>query len=366
MDNIRVLVVPRDDQNSVHGGDALVMSKTREHLLRHGIELNITFSHSLPKSYSADIVYLTFLHQVASVKKSLDWARQKQVPVMISPLFEDQLHLWFQWAMRKPTIWLRLSRIIGSIITRNIYLAWHKRRIRNSEVWKIQRELLMQMFLVPNSYFELNHLKYWFDLPSPRYSIVPLGIDPSVFMKRKITTSLPELDGLTGYVLEVGRLEERKNQLGLIHALNNIDIPILLLGKVVPTEKYYFELCKQAATKRGNVHFVDFIPEDMLPEVYSQAAVHVLPSWSERPGLVTLEAAACGCKVVSTCYSPIPEYLGDDAWYCRPEYSHTIRNAVSLAISSAHPTNLDNRVRKTFTWENTAFGLRKVILELVP
>ncbi len=44
----------------------------------------------------------------------------------------------------------------------------------------------------------------------------------------------------------------------------------------------------------------------------------VLPSWMEGYGLPAIEAAACGCPVIATRCSPLPEILGDSALFFNP------------------------------------------------
>jgi phosphatidylinositol alpha-1,6-mannosyltransferase len=46
------------------------------------------------------------------------------------------------------------------------------------------------------------------------------------------------------------------------------------------------------------VRFVGFVPEEDLPDLYRSADLHVMPSIREGFGIVYLEAAACGLRVV--------------------------------------------------------------------
>ena len=47
------------------------------------------------------------------------------------------------------------------------------------------------------------------------------------------------------------------------------------------------------------VRFLGFVPEEDLPDLYRLADLYVMPSSQEGFGIVYLEAAACGLKVVS-------------------------------------------------------------------
>ena len=59
------------------------------------------------------------------------------------------------------------------------------------------------------------------------------------------------------------------------------------------------------------VRFVGYVPDDVLPRLYSAADLFVLPTQElEGFGLVTLEALACNLPVVATPVGAIPEVLG--------------------------------------------------------
>ncbi len=363
---MRVLFVARDDYEQVFGGDNILRRKIQKYLQPHGVQFEFATAQRLPASPHVDVVHLTcFL--VEPTQRVLEWAQRFRIPTVISPLFEEPLHTWFEWAMRCPGKWRSVGRVLGRRLARRIYITWQAARIKRGAQWHRQRELLQAMHITPNSRYELNHLQKWFNLPDLDATVVPLGIDPEVFGQSPFEREIPGLGNLTGYVLEVGRIETRKNQLGLLQALRNVPISIVLLGRFSHHEHEvsYVRECEEMAACRGNVLFIKQLPEKALPALYARAAVHVLPSWSERPGLVTLEAAACSCKAVSTGFSSIREYLGDDVWYCRPDDVKSIRTAVEQALAAPTPPGLQARVLNNFTWGQTAWRMWDVYQRMV-
>jgi glycosyltransferase involved in cell wall biosynthesis len=166
----------------------------------------------------------------------------------------------------------------------------------------------------------------------------------------------PFLDkyGLKGYVLQVARIQSAKNQLGLMQALFDIPIPIVFAGQPSPYETDYVNRCYELAQKRGQVYFLGPMSSEELAGIYVLAAVHALPSWRETPGLVSLEAAAAGCRVVSTSIGSAREYFGDHAWYCDPRDPQSIRRAVLHALEAPHSESLRNLVLERYTWEAAA------------
>ena len=112
----------------------------------------------------------------------------------------------------------------------------------------------------------------------------------------------------------------------------------------------YYDHCQNLARQRGRTLFLERIPHEELPSIYATAIAHVLPSWQETVGLVSLEAAAAGCRVITTEFTCINEYLKDAAWYCRPDDSNSLYSVVTKAISSPVPIGLREHILNHYTW----------------
>ena len=211
--------------------------------------------------------------------------------------------------------------------------------------------------LLPNAEGEGDALRRDFGVTTPIH-VVPNGVDPEAFTD----STLPFGD--RGYVLFVGRMEPHKNQLGLIEALRGSGLPLVIAGHEHPDHQKYAERCHRAGA--GWVEFSGTVADEAdLARLYRGARVHVLPSWFETTGLVSLEAALSGCSVVSTSRGHAREYLGDDAWYCDPASPASILEAVRHGWDHPPPSELRDRVLNRFTWkhvaEATLAGYRSVL-----
>lgn len=164
--------------------------------------------------------------------------------------------------------------------------------------------------------------------------------DPSLFVREY---------GLEGFVLCVGRFESRKNQLMLQLALENEDIPLVLVSGGFTYQPDYDAAVRQFK-RRGRTLIVERLSPQMLASAYAAAKVHVLPSWFELPGLVSLEAAHAGCNIVACNNGTSRDYLGSDAYYCDPADEESIRNAVIAAYYSPHRDQLRGRILG-FSWD---------------
>jgi glycosyltransferase involved in cell wall biosynthesis len=155
--------------------------------------------------------------------------------------------------------------------------------------------------------------------------------------------------GLKDFILCVGRLEVRKNQLALLAALEDEDVPLVFVDGGVSFSPEYAEYCRKFR-RRGPTVFTGRLEPAMLASCYCAARAHVLPSWQELPGLVTLEAAMHGCNVAATPHGGIREYLGADCHYFEPDDLTAIRR-VALQAYAAPKDGAAGKVARRFTWQ---------------
>ena len=184
-----------------------------------------------------------------------------------------------------------------------------------------------------------------------RSTIVPNPVEPGLY-----GNATPELFGQTygvrDYVLCVGRLEARKNQITLLHALRDSGLPIVLVGHA--TNSDYDKLLRAVAGP--NAIFVGRIPANsqMLASAYAGARVFCLPSWSEGAPLVGLEAAAAGFNMVLSDRSSEREYFGERARYCDPcnpeQMLQTITEAYESPFTAGQRAELAGWTAENYSW----------------
>lgn len=174
-------------------------------------------------------------------------------------------------------------------------------------------------------------------LDSARTSLVRNPVDAEAWQAgdadlfRK--TYLADLPGPADYVLCVGRIETRKNQLMLARAVQDLPVRLVLVGHEGDPD--YAARIRQVAGDR--VLMIGRLEHggEMLRSAMAGARVFALPSWSEGASLAALEAAASGANMVLSDRSSETEYFGDLAEYCDPGDLASIRGAVEAAL--AHP-----------------------------
>jgi glycosyltransferase involved in cell wall biosynthesis len=206
--------------------------------------------------------------------------------------------------------------------------------------------------LLPNSYTEMERVRKDLDIEAD-FIVVPNAVEPD-FGSWPGEVSR-EIEELGPYVLCVGNLQIRKNQLLLARAVQDLHIPLVLVGgstgRSRAERRYVGKIMEQQG--RG-VHVLGPVEHGQLPPLYRRARVHALASWYETPGLSSLEAALCGCAIVSTDRGSAREYFLDHAHYCSPDSLPSVRSAVESAWNRGSDPILADLVKERFTWTAAA------------
>lgn len=128
------------------------------------------------------------------------------------------------------------------------------------------------------------------------------------------------------YLLNVGAIEPRKNQLLILKALiaGQIDLPLVIAGRKTD---YLGELQEFIAKNRllNRVIFLPDIDSDDLPALYQSAYMFIYPSQYEGFGIPIVEALQSGVPVIAAKGSCLEESGGPDSRYVSPN------SAVELA-----------------------------------
>jgi glycosyltransferase involved in cell wall biosynthesis len=132
----------------------------------------------------------------------------------------------------------------------------------------------------------------------------------------------------------------------------------------------YFGTVKAAVQRAGigeQVIFPGFVPDEELASLLNVSTVLVLPSLMEGFGLPAIEAAACGCPVIATRHSPLPDLLGDGAVYMTPganELEEALARVLSSASLRAEMRQAGIAAARRLTWEAAARQMMAVMQEV--
>ncbi len=206
--------------------------------------------------------------------------------------------------------------------------------------------------VLPNSEAEARQLVRLFDLDPRAIQVVPNGVRQEFALAS--ASSFRSRYGSGDFVLFVGRVEPRKNVLGLIQGLRTTGLPLVVIGEPPPGHEGYARQCRRDG--RGHVRWLGRLEHDdgLLGSAYAAARVLALPSWFETPGLAALEASLAGCAVVVTPFGCTREYFGERVEYARPDRPEEIGRAILRAWRDGPHSDLAVHVTSHYLWSHVA------------
>jgi phosphatidylinositol alpha-1,6-mannosyltransferase len=147
--------------------------------------------------------------------------------------------------------------------------------------------------------------------------IDPFFIPPNEFVKPKHLMDHYNLTAEQPVLLTLTRLSSTEAYKGYNHVIECLptlikeypDIKYLIAGKADDIEQE--RLHKLIAKKKlqNHVLLVGFIPENELSSIFRLADIFIMPSKKEGFGIVFIEAAACGCKIIAGNHDGSPDAL---------------------------------------------------------
>lgn len=359
---MKVLMQIRANVFDVPGGDKIQMQKTKAALEKLGCEVDLSLELR-PDLSKYDLVHLFNLTRVQETYIQVQNAIAQNKPIAFSTIywpnseFEKKANIGFRSLLGKVLSIDQMESlkafakyyILGNKDEGTKYLMCHSYR-------GMQKYILehVNVFL-PNALSEMEQIQLNLGYTADPGSIVvvPNAIDSSAARKALASTS-SEFDEYKDWLICVGRIDTRKNQLRLIEAIQGTDYKLLLVGKCSPGQKKYYNMVMEAIKDNPNIRHIEQISNEKLYQLYKVCKVSVLPSWFETPGLVSLEAAVMGCNIVVSDKGTTKDYFKQYAFYCDVMDSRSIRKQIDAAYSSAFNEKFKELIMENYTWEKAA------------
>lgn len=195
-------------------------------------------------------------------------------------------------------------------------------------------------------------------------SLAPVR-DPAILAAVRDRYSIPGT-----YFLYLGTLQPRKNLARLVLAFSRLPTraTLVLAGQRGWLADDLFALIRRMGLE-GRVLCPGYIrPEDRAP-LFSGALAFVFPSLYEGFGLPVLEAQACGCPVICSNTSSLPEVAGDGALQVPPEDIAALADAMAR-LEDDPDLRRDLTERgfanlRRFSWEQCARTVLQVMARLM-
>ena len=302
-----------------------VLNSRYENLARHGV--NYTFNQFWELSPSISIIHETYYSALPRISKK---PRVLTVYDMIHELYNTDFEKGDRTRVRKDAAFRSVDEIICI-----------------SESTK-------------------NDLLKLYNVDEEKISVVYLGVDTNIFNLKVGPKRIQNFD----YILYVGSRNGYKNFTLLLKAFalsslssNGYKLVVFGGGDFSVEE---LSLMSALGVSEGSVIRVSG-NDELLASYYQNASFFVYPSLYEGFGIPPLEAMACGCPVLVSCNSSIPEVVGDAGMYFESQSLESLVDGLEKMLLSDRETQTKlglGRV-KHFTWEKCAISTLEVYNKLL-
>ncbi len=309
-----------------------------------------------------------FRHHRFPSRLNLNLVREYLLPVNLFTGDFDLLHIPYHFA---PLV--RGRRTIHTVydLTPVINPGWHTPR--NAAEFRRSLRLITRRTdrVLAISESTGRDLVRLFDFPADRVTVIHLGVDRNRFFPLDEAGRAAARKRLAGcgiegeYLLYVGTIEPRKNLARLLLAFDRVrrlghrEYRLVIAGRRGwLCEGFEKTLAGLPAAAREMIIRTEYFPKEGLTDLYNLATAFVYPSLYEGFGLPVLEAMACGCPVVTSNTSSLPELAGTAARLADPTEVESIAAAISDVL--ADPVERERmrregfRQAERFSWEATA------------
>lgn len=337
----------RSDVERFPGGDYVQLLKTRTALEKLGVESRVAPGvDRIDEPF--DVVHLFNTTRIHETAVQCEQASRSGVPVVISPIWHSlaEMKLCYQRLYRLPVF-----PISGYLAAKEAWYAWRSglppylpaiftfRKVQ-------KRVLAAARALLPNSSAEAETLRRETGVTAAKTFIIPFGFDAPAVKKLEWNERRD--------LVCAGRIEPRKNQLGVIRAFKALPRSadrLLLYGAWNESHVGYCNKVR-AELEAGWVEYGGQLPQEELYAAFGRAKAVILASFFETFGLVALEGMSCGTAVCISESEYARSFFGHYVRYCDPFSVDSIGAGISASLASP-PSDCAPLLRR-FSWDEAA------------
>ncbi len=220
----------------------------------------------------------------------------------------------------------------------------------------------------------------WQQLVDPvpnRVSVIGMGVSdfyrPSADRQAtfaELKTAVPRIE--KPFVLYVGGDDERKNVDGAIRAWAAVDNEVranyqfVIACSAKPDVRAAWEsLAVQAGLRPDELVVTGFVSEATLRSLYQTAELHFFASLSEGFGMPIVEAIACGCPVISSNTTSMPDVVGWEPGLFDPTDIDAMASLVTKALTdTAYRAELKAACRAALGQHSWVAAAHRIVLAL--
>lgn len=204
-----------------------------------------------------------------------------------------------------------------------------------------------------------------YGIPAENILLTRNGVDESFFnVPLDRAKGFTEAKGVRPYILNVSRIEPRKNQLTLLQAYHELGLAakgydlVLINQPSIPVrefEDYYNSL---PPDEKVHVHRMGTVDQEELKLWYRAATLFVFPSIAEGFGIPPIEAAATGVPVICHNATAMADFTFFGNNHIDAESLENLKSAILRNLSNPAPASelekIKGCIRDNYSWDSAA------------
>lgn len=337
---MRVAVLSYPTLFQTSGGLKMKIGRTVDALNKRGIEARL-IDTVRERFTDYDLVHLFAPYN--GNHRIVEQAKADGLPVVISTILNPP------FSKREGMSASFLNRVVGKLTNWTLTTNYHQ----------VVTALTLADHLIALGGIEQRMLIDAYGMPEHKTSIVYNGIGEEFFCATpeafNAAYSIPH-----PFVLHTGLMGDTKNQLGLVRALKNEPVNIVLIGYSNQASNEYLQACMREGGER--VHYLGELPHgELLASAYAAADMVAVPSRHEGMPNSILEALASDKPVVLTDNHTIDFTLPDTVAAEVNSYDdRAIRDAVMRLLNNRPAPGQARSVVASLSWPTVAEELESI------
>jgi glycosyltransferase involved in cell wall biosynthesis len=273
----------------------------------------------------------------------LQWFKDNGVTVILIPIF-DRMHPVWLMKLLKPIARMPILNIYS--LRKKIFASSHHLLVHNQSEFRDLHEI--------------------YDVPKDKMTIFHYGLADDFFEKAESVGAdlFYNKYGWKDFVFcPASAINKRKNQINLLKAIAGTDIK-LVLNNTHKIQDGLDEEFKALTHNNPHVLLLEKLSFDELISCYKNASVSISVSRAETAGLVNLEAAYLGCKLVVSDLEALREYLQDHAIFINQERPQSILRGIQQSLAAEYDPDIKQFILETYRWDSYVDKFEKLMQSL--
>jgi len=201
-----------------------------------------------------------------------------------------------------------------------------------------------------------------YDLNPDRIQILSHGVDEERYCTPD--TIFTDQYHMSGFVLYVGNIIQRKNPVLVAECLNQLGLTGVFIGEQMPVEREYGKRFENLIERSPNLVWIPKLDykDPLLASAFSAAKVLCLPSIAETQPVVALEAMAAGIPVILGDYPYAYQTPFENTFKVNPARVEDLKTVILSVVNINQRASV--RLSPEFGWENIAKRLMTIYSEI--